>query len=742
VMSLVAFDKLDEAHALATAELAARRADKDRWGEAMMLLCIGHTNMDKRGPNHREEGAECAKQARALFSQLGSKKWEAEALNVLSFCASKRGNGKGDSQEALALAGEARELAFDIGDRRLEGQCLHYAAAAHAAAGDLDEALRIADEALDVYLELKDKRFEAFELIAMARWHLQAGNFDGAISDAEDALEIYQQVKSSKEVYALSLVFSAHLEKGDRRRALRTAREGVKRLKAKGDTMGHAFALDLLVTAYMEAGQADDALDAAQRALSFFQDAGNRRMEAKMSSAIAALYLRMSKSDRSLQYAEDAAMLYRETGAGTTEKTEALFNICESHIQRKDPASALMAAEEMRAHFQKEGDTQGEAVACLVIGQLSLTINRPDDTIANAAKAQALASGEGQQLGEAAALRLMAEGHSKKEEHKVAIRSAERSRAIFRELGETDEEASSLYLVAQESVALAVAEGACVGGGAGSRLAGDALRKAAKAADMTVKMARAMQDPGGLLGSALCVLAQVHMLYSRPEEALTAADEAVVIFRELDSAISEANALLLSADALRVTRQYRDAGEAAEEALRLFRTLDPPDLQGEDFAQEILDYLEQVKAQQQQQAQLQQAMMAQSAGAAMPSMSMTAPQEGPGGGVPAEVVSMARTDRERGPALDLSSGIDPGVIKAKVLEIATRITGAEDGEIDADTPLMEAGLTSNSAILLRDELSADLPGVSLPVTLVFDYPSISAMADLIVESSNAKAIKG
>ena len=79
----------------------------------------------------------------------------------------------------------------------------------------------------------------------------------------------------------------------------------------------------------------------------------------------------------------------------------------------------------------------------------------------------------------------------------------------------------------------------------------------------------------------------------------------------------------------------------------------------------------------------------------------------------------------------------------------------------ADTPLMEAGLTSTSAVgflaellqvaagcctvrvmpmlnpvtfsRLRDELMKDLVGVNLPVTLVFDYPSISAMTELVLE---------
>merc|ERR1712061_245152 len=103
--------------------------------------------------------------------------------------------------------------------------------------------------------------------------------------------------------------------------------------------------------------------------------------------------------------------------------------------------------------------------------------------------------------------------------------------------------------------------------------------------------------------------------------------------------------------------------------------------------------------------------------------------------------SVARPTGPRGPALDLSGGVSEEMVKSKVLEIAVRITGAEDGEIEFDTPLMEAGLTSNSAILMRDELTQELPGINLPVTLVFDYPSISSMAELTVETSQKKALK-
>eukprot|EP00438_Fugacium_kawagutii_P014318 Skav210899 [mRNA] locus=scaffold2900:206345:210882:+ [translate_table: standard] len=46
-----------------------------------------------------------------------------------------------------------------------------------------------------------------------------------------------------------------------------------------------------------------------------------------------------------------------------------------------------------------------------------------------------------------------------------------------------------------------------------------------------------------------------------------------------------------------------------------------------------------------------------------------------------------------------------------------------------------AGLTSNTAIILRDELSKDLPGIKLPMTLSFDYPSVAAIADFVMDQS-------
>merc|ERR1711879_1125411 len=104
------------------------------------------------------------------------------------------------------------------------------------------------------------------------------------------------------------------------------------------------------------------------------------------------------------------------------------------------------------------------------------------------------------------------------------------------------------------------------------------------------------------------------------------------------------------------------------------------------------------------------------------------PEAAPAGGG-----AVARTGGT-GSKLQLSSGIAKETVVKKINEVAMGIIG--DGEaIEEDTPLMQAGLTSNTAVLLRDELSGDIPGVNFPPTLIFDYPSIGAIAEYVMEKA-------
>ena len=65
----------------------------------------------------------------------------------------------------------------------------------------------------------------------------------------------------------------------------------------------------------------------------------------------------------------------------------------------------------------------------------------------------------------------------------------------------------------------------------------------------------------------------------------------------------------------------------------------------------------------------------------------------------------------------------------EVLDFARRTGG---GKVEADVPLMDAGIDSLGAVELRNQLMAAAgQGVSLPSTLIFDYPTARQLATLL-----------
>merc|ERR1712183_762713 len=98
--------------------------------------------------------------------------------------------------------------------------------------------------------------------------------------------------------------------------------------------------------------------------------------------------------------------------------------------------------------------------------------------------------------------------------------------------------------------------------------------------------------------------------------------------------------------------------------------------------------------------------------------------------------SAVAKQRQRGDVVNVA-GLDMTVIKSKVQTIAANIMGFDDvAELEMDSPFMESGLTSSSSVLLRDEIMAEMQGVTLPITLVFDYPSPNAVAEYIADKTS------
>jgi tetratricopeptide (TPR) repeat protein len=639
------------------------------------------------------------------------------------------------SKDALVMASKAKDMYQELGDQAGMASAFGVMASAQAKEGSMDDALAAADEALDIYLELKDKSGEAAMMMCMAQIKLDAGKPGKAISDAEDALEI--ATGTPKEVEAMKLLFECCVAKGNLYKAKAVALAGMERFSASGNKEAEGDAMFMLVNMYIQAGKYDKALSMAESALSIFEGLSNNDSSAKLLSLMAQIYLTKDSFDKAVTVGLDGLMLLKE-GGSSADKISTMEAVISGYLAQGDDSAALDVANEWRAIFQKEADLKGEACAWMKVCAVHFKMENMDQAASSAAKAQALYAEAGDAKMEGAALRMMAEVSWKKKDWKVTQRTAERARALFREQGDAGQEACCLYMTAHSAVQVAVGdEGAKVGETKSmTRAATDALTKANKSAESALKLSREADWSGdSVTASALCVLAQVHMLNGKFEEALACADEGVVTFRECADFKSEGQALLLSADALLFTRDYGAANEAAGEALNIF-THYVPDEKLQDLANQIMGHVNEIQEQIRQQQQMQYQQQFQMQGQPV---QWQMPQDA--GPAPEATQSVAREAGPRGPALDLSAGLEKSAITGKVMEIAARITGAEEGEIEIDTPLMEAGLTSNSAILLRDELSQELPGVNLPVTLVFDYPSIGAMCDLIVESAGKKKLK-
>lgn len=74
------------------------------------------------------------------------------------------------------------------------------------------------------------------------------------------------------------------------------------------------------------------------------------------------------------------------------------------------------------------------------------------------------------------------------------------------------------------------------------------------------------------------------------------------------------------------------------------------------------------------------------------------------------------------------------VVVSQLKEIVSGILG---GAVAEDQPLMEAGLDSLAAVELRNTVGAKF-GVELPATVIFDYPSIRALAQHLTEQGSVQ----
>lgn len=192
-------------------------------------------------------------------------------------------------------------------------------------------------------------------------------------------------------------------------------------------------------------------------------------------------------------------------------------------------------------------------------------------------------------------------------------------------------------------------------------------------------------------------------------------------------------------------KNFAEAQEAAESSIWICQQVDQRDLEESGWI--MLDRIKEAEDEMKRAMAPPPVQVVQHAEVpATPMLSQAPPQsQAPDVGGPMPQALAARPiqgnfDLSQVPKIELGQALELNIVQGQVIAAAQAMLGAEE-ELETDIPLMELGLTSGMAVILRDILHNMLPGLPLPVTLIFDYPSIDAISELIVETANRAAKK-
>jgi len=525
------------------------------------------------------------------------------------------------------------------------------------------------------------------------------------------------------------------------------------------DIHGEATAALVFASALQSMPEHDheDSLTAAERALSLCADIGDDagELEAMRLVATAQVGLRMfSEAEMTANKAVNKAIEFGdEKEIGKTYVT-----VAEVNLASNEPGEAQAAAASAVQKFEEQGTTEGIARANRLKCQLAVASGDLDE-----AQNAALAAVEsyrklGDRNGMAHVMLQEAHIYNAEGDLPAAFRRSDEACNLFRDTNDRAGEADVLLMQAE------VKYDACRDRDSADRYIGKIVTHVNLAVKQVMNYKYSDLDAVGRATSLLC---RVHTALQNWISVGRAASKAARIFRKLGKDRDRACALLDWAQADYKNLYWKGAEARLEQAQAIFEKLG--DAEGQEQCFQLQDSMnaalglptraevaQMEQEEQQKKMYEQQMLMFQQQQMMMAAMGQAQPQGGGGGGGPPQMPIWMQNQGQQGGGQAMEAhkassnkvaersgekiavaGLDIAVIKEKIQQVTKQIID-DDEPIESDMPLMEAGLTSNTAVVLRDALVEDLQGVSFPVTLVFDYPSIASIAEYVINAAPKK----
>lgn len=713
-------------------ELQNFQKNGDKRGAACMLLSLAEFYWRDRGLKSHEEAAQKAGEAEQIFREVGDRKLQASALQVLICINLKKYN----VQEALKQCEQSLVIFRELGLKKDEASTLHMQAVCQLCDEKFQEAVATANEGLQIFRDLGIKKFIAFELFCIADWHLHQDKSKDALPLARESVELFQELDYSKgwQAGAADLVVQAQIGKGDKKQALKIAQDELERFQENGDKRSEVFARNSVMQAHLARENPADALLAAESGLEICRELQDKRWESHMLNNVAGVHLLNKAYDQASSAAQEAQQLAQQIG-DKADEARVLQTLNDVHVSRKDYKMAHQAATSQREIYQATGDKNGEGMALLNMAAALGNEDKLDEAMSHAKEAQAVFQNLGSKRGEGSAWQVMVQLHLARQMNDLALQAAQKMQAMYDECDDKKLQAQGLstlvgvhLAMADEDQALAIATQARVVAkksesrileaemlimmsnvhgrilsrqmqeSPGADLGRAALDKAMKPSKEALLLAKKSGEKS-LVAHATYTMGQMHLVQGRAQESLRAADDAARLFRIIGDTGGEAAAIMLSGDVHYACRELKLATDAANRASSLGQAV------GDDStvsrAQELLQLIQ--KAQWQSQPQQPQQL---SDGAPVEQQSVAAPEK---------------------------AGLDPVVVTKMVKETLDQSLGTDEA-VDLDTPLMEAGMDSLSMVAFRNALQKE-SGIPMPASIMFDYPTMNGLIGHVVETS-------
>eukprot|EP00811_Abedinium_folium_P035018 NODE_784_length_2765_cov_6.636846.p1 GENE.NODE_784_length_2765_cov_6.636846~~NODE_784_length_2765_cov_6.636846.p1 ORF type:complete len:789 (-),score=280.43 NODE_784_length_2765_cov_6.636846:398-2737(-) len=616
--------------------------------------------------------------------------------------------------QAQAFAKEARLISERLQDQVGQAKAIQASSVCAFMKGSFKEGLLLGNRAVRMYRDLGRHRLELQCLVMLTRQHLDVGGprDQDALTYAQVALGVVRSLDPApcKDIVVVKLVVECHVARDENADALELATDAYVQAKEAENMLCLAAALDLMIWLQINENNLDNASEYINELLPIYEETNQLKSKVQLLHRAGEIQCwRKNWSEALIPLGE--ALEVSQTLELKDEQAAIRCMLSSIHLKLDDPKTAMSEARESRRLYENCNlHVAAAQTATLNLARAeSHSADNLHRAIMTASKALRVLEQAEHPVGQISAHHLLHALYTDAGLTKDALVCIVCACRLARTINDKDLLIELLNTCAHAYITHVVEYYRTSAGKddvEAQRGFEDGWGKALRCAMEAFQHAGRLKDMGRIATSQYTI-AYVCLVDGHALEAIQQGGDALAIMQEIGAVREEAEMSMVLAKAYVITKNTAKALEHAERAKEIFDELNME--ADATRAQELIIELNMPSAEH---------------AAATANAAALAAAIAKASGSAASVVHAAE--------VVVKKEVDTHAIEAMVEKFAKNSIGEED-DLQWDTPLMEAGMDSLSMVSFRNDLLKQVEGVTMPATLVFEYPTMRALSDYIIE---------